>query len=351
MALVEYQCIEPSLFYYGAFKLLEYPDDISSTLDYLFAELFTDPWGDWDLIRRVFETFGTSSTVSNACFSKNEDIGDGVKTPWRMNNTSTGTLVQCYNIAKELGILVDPVASELTFIAVPNSNERIARKKWQACATQYQILKDIQTTQLLVAYGCSPLIDSVNRIYRSPQQLQMYQNYLVRTSITAKEQFGADIDESTLYRVSQDSLESLFGTIIGILRNDWWNKLLTLSPPNSVTYEIKNTIYTITANDVIENSFTFLDDPVIAHIELLIPLPEDSTADVSVTLKECYGIEYGDSQTYDCGTCEYADSCSNASFLDPYFMDKDLPTLYDMTANPQLEDTRIRIRYKKVTIT
>jgi len=351
MAIVEYQCIEPSLFYYGAFKLLEYPDDISSTLNYLFAELFTDPWGDWDLIRRVFESFGTSSTVSNASFSKNEDIGDGVKTPWRLNSTSIGTLVQCYNIANDLGILVDSTASQITFVAVPNAQERIARKKWQACATQFQILKDIQTTQILVGFGCSPLYNSDNNLLRSPQQLQMYQSYLVRTTITASEQYGADISESALYRVSTSTLGALFGAQLGILRGDWWSKLLTLTPPTSVDYEIKRTVYTITDDDVAANEFTFPDDPTIAHIEYLLPLPEDATADVPITQKECFGVEYGDSQTWDCTGCDYVELCDNAQFLNPYYMDKDSPTTYDMTLDPQPKNTRIRIQYKKVTIT
>lgn len=343
MAIVEYTCLEPSLFYYGAFKLMESPDDISASLDYMYSEIFIDPWANWHLIRRVFETFGTMSTVSNASFSKNEDIGDGVKTPWLLNSTSIGCMVQCYNIANELGILVDPDASKVTFVAVPEAQERVARKKWQALATQYQIIKNIQTTQTIVGYGCSPIIDSGNTLERSPQQLQMYQSYLAKTSITANEQFGANISESALYRVSSTTLNALFGSVIGILRGGWWYDLLTLSPIN-VEYSTETTISTKSTGVPL----TFSYDPYVAHVEYAVVLPADSTDDVSVELKECYGIEYGDSQTWDCNTCAYAGSCSGAAFLNPFNMDATIPNQINQSVP---DGTRVRFKYKRVVIT
>lgn len=349
MAIVEYECIEPSLFYYGGFKLLEYPDKISASLDYMFSEIFINPWVNWDKIRRVFETFGTSSTVSNASFSKNEDIGDGIKTQWMMNVTSNGVLVQCYNIANELGILVDSTSSEITFAAVPSAQERVARKKWQALATQYQIIKTIQTTQMLVAYGCSPLIDSENELSRSPQQLQMYQNYLAKTTITAQEGLGAVLTESALYRVSYQTLSVLFSTLIGILRGDWWRELLTLSPFN-VEYETKKLIYTITAGDKLNDYFSFSSENYVAHIEYVVALPEDATGDVSVTLKECYGIEYGVSQTWNCSTCEYAADCEDPFFLNPYKMDRITQNKMHIDGVAIDEDDRVRVCYKKVSV-
>ena len=358
MAIVEYTCTEPSLFYYGGFKLMEAPDDISASLDYLYAEIFVDPWANWDKISRVFETFGTMSNVSNASFSKNEDIGDGVKTPWQLNSTSIGTIVQCYNIAKDLGILVDSTSSQVTFVAQPDAQERINRKKWQALATQYQIIKTTQTTQSILGYGLSPIIDSIDptvnptpsppsdTLDRSPQQLQMYQSYLVKTAITAKEQFGAVLARSALYRVSQQTLSALFGSIIGILRGGWWYDLITIAPIN-VEYEYKTIIETATLANQTNGYMDFTHENYVAHLEYAVFLPEDTTGDVSITLKECYGIEYGDSQTWDCSTCLYAPSCNSAAFINPIRMDG---TVQNRINYSFIAGQRVRIKYKKVSI-
>jgi len=342
MALIEYSCYEQSLAYYGLFKLLQYPDQISAPLDYLYSEIFTDPWGDWDKIRRIFESFGTMSATSNASFSKHEDIGDGVKTTWMLNATSIGVLVQCYNIANEMGILADSTASQITFAANPTSEERVARKKWQAIALQYQIIKNIQTTQTIVGYGIAPILDSNNNLDRSPQQLQMYQSYLVKTAITASEQFGCNLSESALYKVSTTTLNALFGSVIGILRGGWWYDLLTLTP-----IDVEYSTETVISTKVLDVPLTFAYNPYVAHVEYAVVLPEDMTGDVSIELKECYGVEYGDSQTWDCNTCAYAGSCAGANFLNPFNMDKVIPNQINETVPV---DTRVRFRYKRVVI-
>lgn len=348
MAIVEYTCLESSLYFYGAFKLQQYPAEIAPQLDYLYSEVFIDPWDNWDLIKRVFETFGSTSTVSNASFSKNEDIGDGVKTTWMLNSTSNGVLVQCYNIANELGILVDPEACKITFAATLNSNERVNRKKWQALATQYQKIKNIQTTQTIVAFGVSPIIDSTETLERSPQQLQMYQNYLAGTSITAKEQYGADITESTLYKVPKQTSDVLFGDVTDILRGGSFSDLSTLSP-TGVEYSFETVLETTTSDDVSNNYIDFSALNYVVHLEYAVRLPEDTTGDVSIVLKECYGIEYGDSQSWDCATCEYADDCASADFINPFDMDD---TIQNRLHNDSLIlDQRIRFKYKRVEIT
>ncbi len=348
MEIVELTCLESGLFFLGGFKILEYPPKIEATLDYLYTEIFLDPWNNWDKIRQVFETFGSTSTVSNASFSKNEDVGDGVKTSWKLNGISQGVLVQCYNIADDLGILVDSTASSITFSANPTTEERVNLKKWQALATQYQIIKDIQTTQIITAFGISPLIDSVNTLDRSPQQLQMYAGYLAKTTVTASEQIGAIITESALYQCPFDTTDVIFSDLIDILRDDWWTNMLTVDTVD-VSYSDSTSFHVITADDLSNDYIDFSYNNYVAHLQYAVILPADTTGDVSVVLKTCYGFEYGDSKTWDCTTCKYVDDCNEAQFLNPFYMDSQLQYRLGLDGDGS-EGDRVKIVYKQVTI-
>ena len=369
MANVDLACVKSGLFFLSAFKLLETPAKIESSLTYMFSEIFTDPILDWNKIRRVFETFGTSSIVANASLSKNTDIGDGVKTAWKLNGISVGTLVQCYNIADSLGILADSTASQITFTAEPSEQEVINRKKWQALATQYEILKGSHTTQVMLSYGVSEFINSEGTglaqsqgtLYRSPQQLQMYYSYLAKTSIPASPQVGAVNTESVIYKCPFDSSKAVFSDLVDVLRNDWWTELPTLNTIN-VQYTDTTAIHIVDSTALVDGFIEFDHYDYVAHLKSAVVLPSDdpstdATADVSVTLKMCYGLEYGDSRTWDCDTCYYANNCKNAEFINPYNMDSFIQNKLWIKQGPPWVDNvnvtgnqRIRIIYKRIEV-
>ena len=91
----------------------------------------------------------------------------------------------------------------------------------------------------------------------------------------------------------------------------------------------------------------------------MIILPTDSTADVGVESKTCYGVSIGQDLLFPCETCEYRmenipgeGSCGMPRTLSPHNMDFDVGGKIS-TDGLSLSDVgkRIKIRYKTGALT
>ncbi len=356
MSTQEMPAFENGLGFMGCFKLSEYPAKVEVLLENSFAEMFTDPWGDWDKIRRVFGTFGTFKSQENASFSKYEDQGDSQKGPYFMSYHNNGVLVQMYEIAKKLGILKDPDASEITYTVPPSPEEIENLTKWKSLATQFEKIIDIQTTLFVTAFAVCPLINQTTNQWgddfwvRSPAQVKLYNSYLMGTAISMSEKFGGVTSESCLHRVPWDTTNAIFPDLIGTITGDWWYNLIAEQVVD-VEYEIIDApLYIMTASDVSNDYFDFDNaGDYVVHIEYAIPLPEDSTADISLELKTCYGITFGQSLLYPCDVCEYAVDCRDEEYINPSLIDYDIRNRLQW-GSLSYTGQRIRIQYKKVSV-
>ena len=107
-------------------------------------------------------------------------------------------------------------------------------------------------------------------------------------------------------------------------------------------------LYYITADNVSDNFFDFsTGGDKLVHLEYAIALPEDSTADISLELKTCYGVTFGLSLLYPCDTCDYASQCRNPIYINPALIDYTLNNRIRWGAS-SYAGQRVRIRYKRV---
>ena len=356
MSLQEMNAFENGLGFMGCFKILEYPAKVQVLLENSFAEMFTDPWGDWDKIRRVFDSFGTYRNQENASFSKYEDQGDSQKGPYFMSYHSDGVLVQMYQISAKLGILKDAEDSKITYTVPPTPKEVENLTKWKSLAVQFEKIVDIQTTLFVSAFAIAPLFNqtinqwTVDYWVRSPAQMKLYSSYLMGTGISMSERFGGSTDESCIHRVPWNTTNAVFPDLISTCTGDWWYNLIAELGVD-VEYEIVDApLYEITATDISNDYFDFDNgtDNVV-HIEYAIALPEDSTSDVSLELKTCFGITFGQSLLYPCDVCEYASDCGSATYINPALIDYNLDNRLHW-GSTSYAGQRIRIQYKKITV-
>jgi len=343
--LQEMNVFENGLGFYGMFKLMEYPPKIEAYLGGYFADMFTDPWGDWLLIRRAFEAFGTEKMQTNASFSKHEDQGDGSKGQFMFNFHNDGVLVQIFQICKKLGILIDADDAEIKYKQPPTPKEVENFNRWRALASMYTKIKDIQLTMIMSAFAIAPNINSANTIIRSPEQMKLYSSYLTQTTESTSEEFGGSSGTSILYKVPWSTTNNLHSDMVsGLLAEPWAQLITSQSKMGSYSY-VDSPIYTFSAADVLNGYFHIpgCDPSIICNTEYMIMLPEDSTSDISVTLKTCYGVTLGQDLLFPCDVCDYADTCGNPGTISPHNIDH---FTGNKVSGPGGEGIRLKVRYK-----
>jgi len=352
MSTQEMPAYENGLGYMSCFKLSEYPEKVKVYLNGQFSEVFNDPWNDWDKILRVFGSFGTYRSQENASFSKHPDQGDSQKGPYFMSYHNDGILVQMYEIAKKLGVLKDPDSMEITYSVPPTPQETENLTKWKSLASQFEKIMDISTTMVTSAFAMGPIIHATSKWDRSPAQMKLYSSYLTKTSISMSERFGGSTSETCVHKVPWNTTDSVFPDMVGTLTGDWWYNLIAEEIVD-VEYEmIDAPLYYITTSDISNNYFDFNSggDNVV-NIEYAIPLPEDSTSDVSLELKTCYGVTFGESLLYPCdgSLCDYSGSCRDATYINPSLIDYFINNRLHW-GSTSYAGQRIRIKYKKVSV-
>lgn len=356
MGMQEMNVFENGLAFYGMFKLMEYPPKIETYLQGYFSDIFTDPWEDWLDIRRAFEAFGTEKMQSNASFSKHEDQGDGSKGQFMFNFYNDGVLVQIFEICKKLGILKDADDVEITYKCPPTPKEIENFNKWRALASMYEKLKDVQTTMILSAFAIAPNLGSIESIIRSPEQMKLYSSYLTQTTESTSEEFGGSTDTSILYKVPHSATNFIHSSMVTDLTTDWWAKLIvSQSKMGSYNY-VDAPLYTFTQDDIDNEFFNIpgCDPNTIVNTEYMILLPTDSTADISVELKTCYGLTFGESLLFDCEICEYRmediageGRCGRPILLSPHTIDFSIGNQINLgSPPPPILGYRVKIRYK-----
>jgi len=352
MAVQEMPAFENGLGFMSCIKLMEYPDKIRTYLEGSFAEVFTDPWGDWDKILRVFGTFGTFKSQENASFAKYEDQGDSQKGPYFLSYASDGILVQMFEIAKKLGVLIDADDMEITYKVPPTPKEVENLTKWKSLVMQFEKIKDIETTMIVSAFAMGPLINSQSSLVRSPAQLKLYNSYLLGTTISMSEKFGGSTSESCVHKVPWDTTNTMFPDMVGTLTGDWWYNLIAEQIVDHEYEMIDAPLYYMTPADVSNNYFDFdnAGDNVV-NVEYAIALPEDSTSDVSLELKTCYGVTFSQDLLYPCdGTlCDYSASCGNPEYINPSSIDFIIDNRLHWGSS-SYAGQRVRIKYKKISI-
>jgi len=343
--LQEMNVYENGLGFYGMFKLMEYPPKIEAFLDGYFAEMFTDPWGDWLDIRRAFEAFGTEKMQTNSSFSKHEDQGDGSKGQFMFNFHNDGVLVQIFQICKKLGILIDADEAEITYNYPPTPKEIENFNKWRALASMYNKIKDTQLTMVMSAFAIAPNINSKKTIVRSPEQMKLYSSYLTQTTESTSEEFGGSTGTSILYKVPWSTTNFLHSNMVGNLLGEPWAQLITAQSKIGSYSFVDAPVYTFTAGDVVNEYFTIpgCNPNTICNTEYMITLPEDSTADISVELKTCYGVTFGQDLLFPCDVCEYRDTCGNPGVINPHNIDHFDGNKINYIGT---EGVRVKIRYK-----
>jgi len=348
--LQEMNVFENGLAFYGMFKLMEYPPKIEAYLSGYFVDMFTDPWGDWLLIRRAFEAFGTEKMQTNASFSKHEDQGDGSKGQFMFNFHNDGVLVQIFEICKKLGILIDADDVEIQYKCPPTPKEIENFNRWRALAGMYVKIKDIQLTMMMSAFAIAPNINSSNTIIRSPEQMKLYSSYLTQTTESTSEEFGGNNGQSILYKVPWSTTNNLHSDMVsGLLAEPWAQLITSQSKIGSYSY-VDAPLYTTTQGDVDNLYFNIpsCNPSTICNTEYMIILPPDSTADISVELKPCYGVTFGQDLLFPCDVCGYADTCGNPGTISPHSIDHNIGNKINSVPGVGL---RIRIRYKTGSVT
>ncbi len=362
MSLQEMPCLESGLYFYGCFKLMEYSMQIEMYLDNFFAEYFNSPAANWEQIREVFDWGGTSSLIANGGPSKHEDQGDGSKTSWSSPlSGDRGCLVQAYRIADKLGIIKSGVDLEITFCW--NFKDEISKVEiWKSLAKQYEVIKEIHLSMIMLSFAMQPLYQSNNILNRSPAQMTMYMGFLPKTSITMSSQFGGSVGTSSLHRIPWDKNDSLFSSMIGALKGDWITTLIAESPI-SITYTDPSPVlhYTITTGDVSAERFT-IPATNLLHPIMMVKLPSlpeeldpipDPAPDPWPMLPpdpntpDCYGISFGtDPSTAPttCDACDYLSFCGNPTFIDPLNIDTSSNTIINYIGTA---DDMFRIKYKQ----
>jgi len=358
MGMQEMNVFENGLAYYGMFKLMEYPPKIEAYLQGYFTDMFTDPWADWLDIRRAFEAFGTEKMQSNASFSKHEDQGDGSKGQYMFNFHNDGVLVQIYEICKKLGILKDEDDCAIRYKCPPTPKEIENFNKWRALASMYTKIKDAQITMVLSAYAIAPNIGSVNTIIRSPEQMRLYSSYLTQTSESTSEEFGGSTGASILYKVPHSATNFIHSSMVGDLTTDWWADLIVSQSKMGSYAFVDAPVYTFTQDDI-DNEFFIIpgcNPNTIVNTEHMIVLPtdSDSTTEISVEFKTCYGLTYGESLLFDCEMCDYRfeiipgeGSCGSPRLISPHNIDYSIGNKISL-GSPVTETAgyRIKVRYK-----
>ena len=343
--LQEMSVFENGLGFYGMFKLMEYPPKIEVYLDGYFADMFTDPWGDWLDIRRAFEAFGTEKMQTNASFSKHEDQGDGSKGQFAFNFYNDGVLVQIFQICKKLGILKDADDVEIIYKQPPTPKEIENFNKWRALATIYTKIKDIQLTMIMSAFAIAPNLNSQGTIIRSPEQMKLYSSYLTQTTESTSEEYGGSNGTSILYKVPWSTTNNLHSDMVSSLLTEEWAQLITSqSKIGSYSY-VDAPLYTFSAADVLNGYFYIpgCNPSTICNTEYMIMLPEDSTADISVVLKTCYGVTFGQDLLFPCDVCDYANTCGHPGTINPHNIDH---FTGNKVSGPGGEGIRLKVRYK-----
>jgi len=356
MSLQEMPVYKGGIAFYGMFKLMEYPAKIEVFMTDYFSEIFTDPWGDWDKIRRAFEAFGCERLQENASFSKHEDQGDGSKGMYMFNFHNDGVLVQIYEICKKLGILIDADDVEISYKYPPTPKQQENFTKWRSLAGMFEKIKDVQLTMTMSALAMAPNLNANNKFNRSPAQMKLYTSYLTLGSISTSDQYYAGAsDESVLYKVPWSAVSSIHSIMVGPLLGDWYANLIT-KPTRWGSYDyVDAPLYTLSLGDIQDNHYFSIpgcNSSTILNTEYMIILPPDSTADISVESKDCYGVSIGEDLLFPCEPCEYQDTCGSPRTLSPHNMDFDVGGKIS-TDGLSLGDVgkKVKIRYKTGALT
>jgi len=370
MSLQEMSAFKGGIAFYAMFKLMEYPAKVEGFLTDYFSEMFNDPWGDWEDIRRAFEAFGTERLQENSSFSKHEDQGDGSMGQFMFNFHNDGVLVQIYEICKKLGILIDADDVEISYKQPPTPKQKENFTKWRSLASMYEKIKDVQLTMTMSALAMGPNINSnvkfnaTNGTGRSPAQMKLYTSYLTLGTESTSEEFGGSSDTSVLYKVPWSANNSIHSSMVGGLLGDWYANLITQSTMWGSYSYVDAPLYTLTATDLDPaNEYFYIpgcDPNTILNTEYMILLPTDTTADISVELKTCYGLTVGQDLLYPCDVCEYRmelipgeGRCGSPRTLSPHNIDYDVGNKVSTGGASLALDIgrRVKIRYKTGALT